>query len=58
MQDPYYAAIFKLNSIANYDPAILSILDAPYGSAFYKDEAGNFILDEDDEDEPDTAERH
>lgn len=46
MEDPQYAAIFKLNPIANYDPAILEILDAPYGSAFFKDKESHFIVDE------------
>lgn len=46
MEDPQYAAIFKLNTIAHYDPVILEILDAPYGSVFFKDAEGHFLVDE------------
>ena len=33
---------FDLNTIANYDPEILTILDAPYGSAFGRGQDGKF----------------
>lgn len=46
MEDPQYAAIFKLNTIAHYDPVILEILDASYGSAFFKDAESHFLVDE------------
>jgi hypothetical protein len=34
MDDPANHAIYDLNTIANYDPEIISLLDASVGSAF------------------------
>ena len=31
--DPNNFAIYEVNTICNYDPAIIPLLDAPYGSA-------------------------
>jgi hypothetical protein len=43
MDDPNNLAIYDVNTIANYDPDIISFLDAPYGSAFARDEdSGEF----------------
>ncbi len=35
-------SVFDLNTIVNYDPELLTILDAPYGSAFGRGEDGKF----------------
>ncbi|HYJ29253.1 MAG TPA: DUF2185 domain-containing protein [Allosphingosinicella sp.] len=37
-------AVFAVNTIANHDPAILPYLDAPVGSAFFRDGA-RFVPD-------------
>ncbi len=34
LDDPKNSGVFHLNTIANYDPEILAVIDAPYGSAF------------------------
>jgi hypothetical protein len=34
MDDPSNHAIYDVNTIANYDPEIIPLLDAPIGSAF------------------------
>ena len=34
MEDPANASIYDVNTIANYDPAIIPFLDSPPGSAF------------------------
>lgn len=36
-------AIYDVNTIANYDPEIVSYLDAPVGSAFERDPNGEFV---------------
>jgi len=41
--EPGNFAIYDVNTIANYDPGIISYLDAPIGSAFGRDEDGNLI---------------
>ena len=44
--DPNNSAVFALNTIANYDPDILPLLDSPAGTAFFRDpETGEFLLD-------------
>lgn len=35
--EPDNIAIYDVNTIANYDPAIIPLLDAPTGSAFARD---------------------
>lgn len=47
MDDPANSGIYTLNTLCNYDPDILPLLDAPYGSAFYRDESGVFRARED-----------
>jgi len=32
--DPSHTMIYEVNTIANYDPAIIALLDSPVGSAF------------------------
>jgi hypothetical protein len=34
LEDANHTAIYDVNTIANYDPGIISLLDAPVGSAF------------------------
>lgn len=40
---PENIGIYKLNTICNYDEDIIPFLNAPYGSAFGRDENGNFV---------------
>jgi hypothetical protein len=42
VDDPENLAIYDVNTIANYDPSIISYLDAPIGSAFGRDEGGTW----------------
>jgi hypothetical protein len=35
--DPDHLGVYALNTIANYDPDIIALLDAPVGSAFIRD---------------------
>ena len=53
MDDPKNVAIYDVNTIANYDPAIIQFLDSPIGSAFQRNEqSGEFEeLDDDDDDD-------
>ena len=45
--DPANVAIYDVNTIANYDPEIIPLLDAPYGSAFARDKrSGLFVSEE------------
>ena len=37
IDDPGNIAFYDVNTIANYDPAIIPLLDAPFGSAFTRD---------------------
>ncbi len=41
--DPAHIAIYDVNTIANYDPEIIPLLDAPPGSAFARDGSGRFV---------------
>ena len=44
VDDPSNLAIYDVNTIANYDPDIISFLDAPVGSAFERDDqSGAFV---------------
>lgn len=38
-------ALYDVNTIANYDPSIVEWLDAPVGSAFGRNEHGDFVED-------------
>jgi hypothetical protein len=38
MSDPTNQGIFNVNTIANYDPEIIPLLDSPVGSAFERTE--------------------
>ncbi len=46
LDDPANMAIYDVNTIANYDPEIIPLLDAPVGSAFARDERGRFVAAE------------
>jgi len=35
--------LHDVNTIANYDPGVIPLLDAPAGSAFARDESGAFV---------------
>ena len=39
-------ALYDVNTIANYDPGIIAFLDSPIGSAFGRDENGEFLSEE------------
>ena len=39
-------ALYDVNTIANYDPAIIPLLDSPVGSAFGRSEGGDFLPEE------------
>jgi hypothetical protein len=41
--DPDRFAIYDVNTIANYDPDITALLEAPYGSAFERGGSGRFV---------------
>ncbi|KAF0812273.1 hypothetical protein IGB42_03263 [Andreprevotia sp. IGB-42] len=34
MDNPKYLGVYKTNTLANYDPTIVALLDSPVGSAF------------------------
>jgi hypothetical protein len=41
--DPANLGVYDVNTIANYDPEIIPLLDAPFGAAFARDEpSGRF----------------
>lgn len=43
LSDPSNAALYDINTIANYDPEIIPLLDAPIGSAFVRGPSGLVI---------------
>lgn len=46
LDNPDNSSVFALNTIANYDPDIIPLLDSPAGTAFFRDpETGDFVLD-------------
>lgn len=50
MDDAANHGVFDVNTIANYDPAIIPQLDAPIGAAFARDDATStfFAIGDDD----------
>jgi hypothetical protein len=44
--EPSNYEIYDVNTIANYDPSIITYLDAPVGSAFGRDEQGKWRPEE------------
>ncbi|MBC8535324.1 DUF2185 domain-containing protein [Clostridiales bacterium BX7] len=51
MDDPANSEVYQLNTICNYDPDIIPLLDSPYGTAYWRDEDGEFQCEEFDPDE-------
>lgn len=47
MDDPANSGIYDVNTIANYDPDIIPFLEKPVGSAFERNEEGEFVLVDD-----------
>lgn len=47
VDDPNNTMMYSVNTIVNYDPEIIPFLEAPYNSAYGRDEhTGNFIKEE------------
>ena len=44
--DPDNVGVYHLNTLCNYDPDILPLLHAPYGTAYFRDENGVFRREE------------
>lgn len=44
-EDSGHFGVYALNTIANYDPDIIPLLDAPAGMAFFRGEDGTFYAD-------------
>ncbi len=44
MNNPKNLHIYDVNTIANYDPAIIEFLDAPFGTGFERDTEGKFAV--------------
>lgn len=42
VNDPSHTSVYHLNTICNYDPDILPLLTAPYGTAYGRGEDGKF----------------
>lgn len=47
VNDPANLAIYNVNTIANYDPDIIPLLDAPYNSQFARNEESGKFVEED-----------
>lgn len=45
LADSDHMGIYLLNTLANYDPEIIPLLDAPVGMAFFRGEDGTFYVD-------------
>lgn len=54
MDNPANSGIYMLNTVANYDPDIIPHLKADYGTAFFRNEKGEF--ERDDNWEPEKGE--
>ena len=42
LDDPKNISIYQLNTICNYDPDIIPLLNAPFGTAYARDDKGVF----------------
>lgn len=49
MADPAKHTVYDVNTIANYDPSIIPLLDAPEGAAFVRDSSSSELVACDDE---------
>ncbi len=47
MDAPEHSGIYMLNTVANYDPDIIANLQVSYGTAFFRNEKGEFEKDDD-----------
>ena len=54
MEDAENHAIYDVNTIANYDPEIVPLLDAPIGSAFERENGTGPLLEVDDHEPSDN----
>lgn len=43
VDDPSNFAIYDVNTVANYDPEVIPLLDAPIGAAYERDPEGVFV---------------
>jgi hypothetical protein len=43
--DPKNSGVYHLEEVADVDPEIIALLNQPYGTSFYRDESGSFVLD-------------
>lgn len=43
LDDANNSAVYKLNTICNYDTEIIPFLNAPYGTAYGRNEKGEFV---------------
>ena len=58
MDEAANIAIHDVNTIANYDPEITALIEAPVGSAFERGEDGSFVevdVEDGPDDEPGTT---
>ncbi|WP_109486383.1 DUF2185 domain-containing protein [Occallatibacter savannae] len=46
VDDPRNLGMYNVNTIANYDPDIVPLLDKPFGTAWARDEKGEFVEDQ------------
>lgn len=44
-EDSGHFGLYELNTVVNYDPDIIPLLDAPFGTAFFRGEDGKFYVD-------------
>ena len=42
IKDVRNSGIYDLNTICNYDPSIIPLLESPYGVCYYRDKMGTF----------------
>ena len=42
MANPDHSGVYALNTVCNYDPEIIPLLRAPYGTAYLRDQHGAF----------------
>jgi len=57
-EDPSHVMLYDVNTIANYDPSIVPLLDSPSGSAFERAENGQFVeveLEPESDEEPEPT---
>ena len=45
VNDPHNTGVYQLNTICNYDPDIIPLLTAPYGTAYARGEDGKFYAE-------------